>query len=93
MSKYYIRGTGRHGRPRVVEKLGTEAVRITLDGTEATVATVLDQLRRRGNQWAHALDDGHITSDLNTQFVTEDDAVKDGDELAIAPINKGIARS
>lgn len=71
---------------RLREKLGTDAEEIEFPGDQASVAALLDMLRKRGGAWAAAagIDSGNRLA-VNQQLAGLITPLHDGDEIAVFP--------
>jgi molybdopterin synthase sulfur carrier subunit len=67
------------------ERLECEQYLLSFDGKIVNVATVLDQLRNRGNNWQQELSRTDLLCAVNQQLVPLTASVQDGDELAFFP--------
>lgn len=76
------------GRPRENLKLSQENAELPA-GT-ATVADLLDWLRRRGPDWAAELADNRVRCAINQELAALSSPLRSGDEVAIfSPISGG----
>ena len=67
---------------RLRETLGTDGEQ--LDSTPATVADLMDHLKRRGDPWEDALS-GKILVAVNQEMALPETQLHDGDELGLFP--------
>ena len=64
---------------------GSAELRLPLGDRPQTVGDVRRQLSERGEVWAKALGEDNLIAAVNQVVVTDDPALKDGDELAFFP--------
>lgn len=69
---------------QVRELVGTD--KLTLETREAdNVESLRQQLARRGDRWALALEEGKLLAAVNQTLVAFDHPLADGDEVAFFP--------
>jgi molybdopterin synthase sulfur carrier subunit len=71
---------------RLREKLGMESEEVEFPGDKASIAALLDVLRKRGGVWAEeaGIDSGNRMA-VNQQLAGLITPLQDGDEVAIFP--------
>ncbi|MGM0451400.1 MAG: MoaD/ThiS family protein, partial [Pseudomonadota bacterium] len=66
------------------ERLGTSEEQLPAEGITC-VRDILEQLRRRGDEWAELLDDDCVLMAVNQAMAREATPVQPGDEVAFFP--------
>ena len=69
----------------LVEQLGMDALEIKLEPSIKNVAGLIEHLAKKGAHWKQALDVSRLTITVNKQFVTPDQELFNGDEVALVP--------
>ena len=69
----------------IAEKLGRESEAVLLPRGIKDVASLLAQLRKRGEIWERGFDEQNVNVTVNKQFASPNTALHENDEVAIVP--------
>ncbi len=69
----------------IAEKLGRESEPVLLPRGKKDVASLLAQLRKRGDIWERGFDEKNVNITVNKQFASPNTALHENDEVGIVP--------
>ena len=67
------------------EAVETEQLTLELNDSLMTVEALKNELRLRGEAWSDALSHPNLIQAVNQRVVFQEEAIKDGDEVAFFP--------